>query len=235
MEFTQRGWRQLSTVLLIGLAGVIQGCATPKYNYVPKVEHFSEPAVGSVNTAYVGEPMLHQGTAEEHDAIQLLGELKVGMMGYTLMPGQYIKHGQDADAEYYIPGGSQPGHVIKAALADPWKSIMVKKGRPSVCVISAFNTAMCNDNAQFRRIKVATSGSSTFQQTLLYNGSVGNKVNVGYREFSSNMARPAFNNDVEYDMSSSNIIGYKGARIEVLRATNEYIQFRVLQHFSPSR
>lgn len=235
MEFTKRGWRQLSAVLLIGLAGVIQGCATPKYNYVPAMEHISEPAIGSVNTVYIGESMLRQGTAAEHEAIQLLGELKIGMMGYTLMPGQYIKHGQDADAEYYVPGGNQPGQVIKTALADPWKSIMVKKGRPSVCVVSAFNTAMCNDNAQFRRIKVATSESNSFQQTLLYNGVVGNKINIGYREFSSNLARPAFNNDVEYDLSSSSIIGYKGARLEVLRATNEYIQYRVLQNFNPAR
>jgi hypothetical protein len=34
------------------------------------------------------------------------------------------------------------------------------------------------------------------------------------------MARPAFNNDVEYDLSESKLIGYKGAQFEVIEASN---------------
>lgn len=222
-------------LLLLGAAGVMSGCATPKYNYTAPVTNISEPPVGSVNTAYIGESMLRQGIASEHDAIQLSGQVKVGMVGYTLMPGEYLKHGQDETAEYYRPGGNQPGHVVKAAIADPWQSVMIKKGQPTICVVSTFNTAACNENAQFRRVKVATTSDSNFQQTLLYNGVVGNKINIGYREFSSSMARPAFNNDVEYDLTNSTVIGYKGARIEILKATNEYIQYRVLQNFNTSR
>jgi len=67
---------------------------------------------------------------------------------------------------------------------------------------------------------------------LIYSGKVGNKINVAYREFSNNLARPAFNNTVQYDLDESNIIGYKGARIEVIEATNEYIKFKVLLNFN---
>ena len=31
---------------------------------------------------------------------------------------------------------------------------------------------------------------------------IGDKINVGYREFSNNTARPAFNNDVEYSQTN---------------------------------
>ena len=72
----------------------------------------------------------------------------------------------------------------------------------------------------------------SFQQTLIYSGRVGDKINVGYREFSNSMARPAFNNDVEYDLSESRIIGYKGARLEIIKATNESIKYRVLNNFN---
>ncbi|MCI2286140.1 IS982 family transposase [Colwellia sp. MSW7] len=57
------------------------------------------------------------------------------------------------------------------------------------------------------------------------------KINVGYREFSNNSARPAFNNDVEYDLSSSNLIGYKGASIEVIKADNSSITYKVIKNF----
>jgi hypothetical protein len=58
-----------------------------------------------------------------------------------------------------------------------------------------------------------------------------NKINIGYREFSNNSARPAFNNEVEYDLSESKRIGYKGAQIEVLEADNSSITYEVLRNF----
>jgi hypothetical protein len=46
------------------------------------------------------------------------------------------------------------------------------------------------------------------------------------------MARPAFNNNVEYDLSESMLIGYKGAKIEVIEANNQYIKYKVIQNFN---
>ncbi len=43
------------------------------------------------------------------------------------------------------------------------------------------------------------------------------------------MARPAFNNNVEYDLSESPIIGYKGAKLEVIEANNQFIKYRVIE------
>lgn len=72
----------------------------------------------------------------------------------------------------------------------------------------------------------------SFQQTLIYSGKVGNKINIGYREFSGSIARPAFNNNVEYDLSESTTIGYKGAQLEIIEATNQYIKYRVIKNFN---
>jgi hypothetical protein len=80
-------------------------------------------------------------------------------------------------------------------------------------------------------MKVNMSERNSFQQTLIYSGRVGNKINVSYREFSNNTARPAFNNDVEYDLSSSNTIGYKGALIEVIKADNSSITYKLIRNF----
>ncbi|MCV5664960.1 hypothetical protein OFN50_38635, partial [Escherichia coli] len=71
----------------------------------------------------------------------------------------------------------------------------------------------------------------SFQQTLIYSGKVGNKINISYREFSNDMARPAFNNEAEYDLSESNQIGYKGAVIDVLEADNTKITYRLIRNF----
>lgn len=60
---------------------------------------------------------------------------------------------------------------------------------------------------------------------------MGNKLKISYREFSNDIARAAFSTDVEYDLNESNIIGYAGARLEVIKATNTEITYKVLKHF----
>lgn len=70
-----------------------------------------------------------------------------------------------------------------------------------------------------------------FQQELLYNGKIGNRVALGYREFSGDLARPAFSNEVSYDLSESTTLGYKGARIEVIKATNTEITYKLVSGF----
>jgi hypothetical protein len=149
------------------------------------------------------------------------------------MPGYYIKKGEDSNTETYMPSNdAESGMINKAALADPWQAVMAYKTKPSLCVITAFSAFVCDDSAQFERVKRPVLSSNSFQQTLIYSGKVGKKVNIGYREFSNSLARPAFNNDVEYDLDSSSIVGYKGARIEVIEANNEMIKYKVLKNFN---
>lgn len=218
---------------LIALASLflIIGCAAPKYNYFPKKINISEPPLNSIVTAYVGDEMLRQGNYSEHDAIFIDRNVKV--FGYTLTTGCYLKKGEDTTSEYYLPTGSQDsGQVIENALADPFQAIRLDKKTGKLCAISVYNMESCTNKCSYKKKKYPVSNSESFQQTLLYTGKMGNKINISYREFSNNMARPAFNTDVEYDLSESKTIGYKGARIEIIKATNEYIKYKVLKNFN---
>ena len=213
---------------------VFCGCISPKYNYFPQAKKNSEPAIGSTNTAYVGDSMLRQGKYTEHDAIFLDADIKVGILGeYTFTRGYYIKKGEDKKSVYLLPAdGPNSGHVIVNPSADPFQVIRLDKKTGKFCAVSIYNLQDCTSKARYKKEKYAVATSDDFQQTLIYSGKVGDKINVGYREFSNNMARPAFNNDVEYDLSESTTIGYKGARIEVIKATNESITYRVLSNFN---
>lgn len=215
------------------LAAALAGCATPKYNYTAVETSVSEPPLEAVNMSHIGDIMLRQGKYKEHDSIYVKSKIDV-VWAYTLLPGYYLKQGEDEKGEYYYPGGDEPGHIDKAALADPWKSVMARKDSPAICIITMFNVATCNTQYQnyFERQKKPLLNTDSFQQTLIYSGKVGDKINISYREFSGNMARPAFNNNVEYDLSESMLIGYKGAKIEVIEANNQYIKYKVIQNFN---
>lgn len=215
---------------------LIQGCASPSYNYAPKTIQISEPPVGNISMAYIGDALLTQGTISEHEAIYLDYEVKVGFVGnYTFSSGFYIKTGGDSKSGYYLPSKyGDGGSVTKGLMTDPFKIIEAQYYPKKLCGVSVLNAKTCKEHS-FEITTQRASGANNFQQTLIYSGKIANKVNFGYREFSKDVARPAFNNDVEYDLDVSRIIGYKGARLEIIEATNELIKYRVLANFNSGR
>jgi hypothetical protein len=212
--------------------GLLTACAAPKHNYKPEAVAISEPPINTEQTRTVGEEMVRQGTYKDHRALYLSTETKP-VWAYTMFPGYYLKHGEDEDGEYFQPNNNieEGGRIEKNPFADPYISVMTKKSTNELCVVTTMSFAACgNEKYEFRNHQGFSQDS--FQQTLIYNGRVGNKINIGYREFSNNRARPAFNNNVEYDLSESKSIAYKGARIEVIDATNQMIRYRVTKNFN---
>lgn len=71
---------------------------------------------------------------------------------------------------------------------------------------------------------------------LIYNGREGNVVKFIYREYAStnqgSMIRDSFTQNISYDLSEGNIIGFKGARIEILDAANSELKYKALAFFS---
>lgn len=211
---------------------LLSACVSPNYNYSPKASNISEPEIGTTNTSYVGDKLLLQGTYLEHDAIFLPNATKVSW-AYDLSEGFYKKTGADSKYEFYMSFNEhRSGNVTKNVIADNWKAIAAYKNSKKLCIVTVFNAKSCGDNIDFLRKTFQANNLDSFQQTLIYSGKIGNKINIGYREFSNNNARPAFNNDVEYDLSESKIIGYKGAKLEIIKATNEFIKYKVIKNFN---
>lgn len=82
-----------------------------------------------------------------------------------------------------------------------------------------------------QNIEIATPDS--FKREILYNGKQGNVIFMSYREFQGNMARPAFTQNLTFEMvdDSDNFIGTKGLRIKVLDYSNTGIWYEVASPF----
>ncbi|MFC2997601.1 hypothetical protein ACFODO_20615 [Acinetobacter sichuanensis] len=217
-------------VFCFGLA--LGGCATPKHNYQATPQNISKPPIGSTNEAFVGDKMLEQGVFLEREALYVPTTFKHS--GYTISEGYYLKTGEDKKGHYFKPLNMIPngGNVQKSFINDPFQAVMLNVEN-QICIVTTLNLRSCSKeehSAKLSTVGIATDNS--FQQTLIYSGKVGNKINIGYREFSSNLARPAFNNDVEYDLSESKQIGYKGALLEIEDANNQSIKYKVLKNFN---
>jgi hypothetical protein len=226
--------KSLAAICTVSLvASALVGCVSNPANYRPSVQAISEPPLNVERAVSLGEDLVRQGRFTEHAAIVVSRPFKAGLYGVN--PGTYLKTGEDEHNEYFFPGGERAGSIYRPALVDDWSSVIVRKGGEStVCVMTSYGTAIttCAAGYLFERRNVALMSENSFQQTLIYNGRVGNKINIGYREFSSSMARPAFNNSVEYDLGESRSIAYRGAQIDVVEATNQKIRYIVRKNFN---
>lgn len=84
---------------------------------------------------------------------------------------------------------------------------------------------------EYKEIEIINYSSEYYKKEIIYNGKVGDAIKFTYREFTDNIARPAFTQDLQYDLSESNIIGFKGLRIQIEKATNTNITYIVLKDF----
>ena len=75
--------------------------------------------------------------------------------------------------------------------------------------------------------------TGSFIRELIFSGYINSKIRVTYREFVESTSQPALVVDTEHEISQlPTLIGFKGARIEILEVTNLQIKYQVLQGFT---
>ncbi len=210
------------------LAISITGCSSIPMNAQTEYEEFSVPELNKVVTVYVGETMIDQGNAMTSNVLTVKSSIDGAC--FDIPRGDYLERGTTKSGKMFFNVNSANGTgVIKAALCDPAAALSVNKAQ-EICVSTPIvREASCYEG-QYEISKKTLSSNSSFRQLLVYSGSVGEKINISYREFSNDTARGAFTNNVEYDMSRSNTIRYKGALIEVISYDNTSIEYVVKKH-----
>ncbi|CCU73221.1 hypothetical protein [Thalassolituus oleivorans] len=213
---------------------LVTACAstTIKYNYQPSMQKFNIPSLNVIESVGLGETILDQGVSTTKDVFQITRESQI--VGYKIKPGKLNKVGGDLEYEYFVQDiGS--GYTIYSGLIipspDASATVLYKRSNREFCIVRPFDLQVCGTIYGNRKNETVIT-SESFRRTLVYGGRIGDRLKIIYREFSDNFARPAFNTEVEYDLSQSSIIGYAGARIEIISATNTEIEYKVLKGFN---
>lgn len=228
-------------VMGVGVA-LLSGCASngPVTTYVTERNAFSIPEVGTVAVATIGSELLSQGVSSEHDVLTLRNTINL-LGGFALNPGSYPKTGESDEAIFYSAtytegitwaDGSPKGYAKGGVMASPINYVRYTPATNEICLQASLDMPRCADAGPVTFEKRSAVSADSFQQTLLYNGKIGNTLTIAYREFSGGMARDAFSNEVRYDLSASDIIAYKGAQLRVIRADNTSIEYEVISNFN---
>jgi len=222
----------------------LAACASVENNYVPERNQVSFPALNSVRTVSIGEELVKQGTSTTTRGVYLYQENEIG--AFTLSPGFYRMSGAEDEFIYTGFELSSPdpeigtltmgGGLFDAGSGSLPRGIRFSTEKQETCVVAVgaygISQPVCDTEYPYEMTERGFLTSNDFQQTLIYSGRVGDRIRISYREFSGSMARPAFSNDAEYDLSESDIIAYRGARLRVVEANNESITYELLSNFN---
>lgn len=85
----------------------------------------------------------------------------------------------------------------------------------------------CNISVGY--VDFSIGGSDELKKQLIYTGTSKGVISVTYREFKNDMARPAFTQDLKFDLSEGKTIGFKGSRFNIIEANNTEIVYEVLK------
>jgi len=228
-------------VLALALVSVFfTGCATPPPVVPPQVEFRDHPALGDAAEAEIGETLVlksklyvfegldlqeritDNGIAREYiiepHAMRLESKLDDGSLRYKPSFDLYYVNDKSFRRKAYPNGG-----------------FLIKRPNGALEMVGAYDFSWAGKiypaNPRHIAGKVVDKAQPNFRQELIYGGRVGNQIKVAYREFSNDMIRPGFTQEVQYDLGPDQTIGFKGVRIEVLSADNTRIKYKVLKSF----
>ncbi|HYC00383.1 MAG TPA: hypothetical protein VEA35_04040 [Ramlibacter sp.] len=249
--------KTITVMFLAALAtGSLMGCASRRVNpaaemgfqtVTAQLEESKLPAVGVVGTATVGSSMVSSARLSVIDAVQLPNGLRIAetyvpdptvwRYEINIPPGTYKANLRDRFGATYFNFGRQSVAWVTGGKVSHSEAVVANLkfhrsgGGPILewAVPGSGEVTRVELHADgIVRAPVQESATAGFKRELIYTGRTGNAVSILYREFLNDMARPAFSQQLQYDVGTDPVIGYKGARFEVLKADNTGITYRVL-------
>ena len=219
----------LKTVF-IGLTFLlVQGCASPVYDYQPASSIVNQPDLNSVNSVVTGDSVLRNGSYANHEVIVLNSTHSVGLIAsYKFAPGVYAKQGGGDKSGFYLPSKyGNRGLVTANAIADPFQVIQAYYSPQKLCGVSIFNGKVCT-KANF---DVSTQ-AVLLEENLVFTGKTGTVLNFSYRKNSNDDTKPDVLTAISHDLKDGTEFNFGEARFDIIEATHESLTYRVLSNLN---
>lgn len=235
--------KKVALLLLVPFFVAISACApariAPPTTSDERVRtEFFEPKIGEVSKREVGESLLRKGvaTTTSNATVTLLEEASSSIdLGHRL---------------YAASGTSRPlqfGSVnkLKMICLSTGGVGSVATGAATGCLVDTksdgqFDQSMFAGRDRYfplaaparykvEKLKNTIENAADFHVEVLFQGVSKGEVKISYREFKGGIARPAFTQDVSYEIEKDGtaMIAFKGMRIKVLKANGQEITYVV--------
>ena len=224
-------------VWMIGVmvGGLVSGCASTQ-TIPPQIEQIDQPALGAVAAIEVGEAAVATGRSRSLPGLALANELSWGdgvlRKRFTIAPGRLAARQSDARHIYYFSDRMTARDPLFGTA--PYASGGLCRAKDGSGPVRGFITpGQCvltwNATPQVRDIRIEEADEGARRRELIYHGRADGKVRFLYRETMGDSAPQT--QSLDYDLAHSAVIGFRGARLEVLEADNTRLRYRLLAPF----
>lgn len=223
-----------TTITVILLAGCASPMPAPAQQNVGRSTIIYTPILNEINRVELGKTILSSELLTRTQGIALGHRIseKVNPPGTShIEAGELALHHSDSNGDYYsgnatytmlgqiVPSSERVGIFVPADSNKPALLYHFANGYH-------FGKTPVTD---YRKITIKKLTSESFRRELIYTGVSQNTLTLQYREFKDNLARPAFMQELKYDLSQGKEIGYNGARFEIINAGNVELTYKVIK------
>lgn len=201
---------------------LVSACAAGFEPLSPRPVVLRNYEIGQTRSATVGEPIFRVQQAREVPTFVVLRDQRVPGLARPVQQGmRFIAVGRDSVGNFRL---SHAAYDV-----DGW-FIVAPDG-----TVAGFNPSgsvrpsrLRLDQPLFRRETEVGNQPGAFTAELIYSGLANGVVRAVYREYVDDLARPAFSQELQYDLAADRTIAYKSIRVQILEATNSAIRYQVL-------
>lgn len=209
-----------------------------------EIRYVDLPSLNTESTVELGDTLLEKEKAFVYEGLELRERITDNGIAreYIVEPGRMplVRRDPDGTAVYEPQGSSY--YIIDKTFgrkALPKNGYLVRRPNGTLELQGYYDLTGAGRispvNPQHTVGKQIDVGRPSFRQELIYGGRVGDQIKVTYREYSGDFARAAFSQEVQYDLTTDKLIGFKGVRVEILSATNTKLVYKVLRSFPDPR
>ncbi len=230
------------SLLLSGLLVFLFACTPPFYFKQPQPVDEKTYSIGEVKKIPVGSAMVSvtKGSGFDQYIITQTVTAKVPVYPWpvvtkgTLWQEKGTFEGHKVITSTHLLGGSLAFLINEDGTLATKKSLMsmtVANPNPMAKPLPGtylFPTGYLPQHL-FKKTKEKAMMEGGFKTELIYSGKSGNTISVNYREYKDDFARPAFYQQMQYDLSENSVITFRETVIKVLHADNNAITFEVLK------
>lgn len=225
-------------VFLTAISLLIVGCVSHPMIKQTSYEQGSNPAMGIMSEADVGSVIYEEFRFQATETAYLLETIEEGFslgdltaIAGTSLPAYRGDNGVQYCSDERLYSDPLVGPYSIACFSDLDRDGHFDRVRVPSIKFGAWSKL---DKPVAYRIAVTPATPDGIKNELIYQGIDRGTLRLAYREFMDNFIRPAYQQDVTYQMTEAGptFIRFRGVEIEVLEANNQGITYRVLAGFT---
>jgi hypothetical protein len=219
----------MKKILFISISLLFISCGVQSIPVTPESFLSNIPELNTSNNTEIGITLVSKEVGFKYKAIKIT-------KGRKAKPGYLVREIKEGDI--FINNSYTSKYELYSNVNDNDNSfgiaIPISEENPMYYTNSGNGLTIIKINTvlEYSKLFVPVPKKEYNKQEFIYNGRVGTALKFIYREYVDDYARPAFSQDLQYDLAESKIIGFRGLRIEVLSATNTNIEYKVLSYFN---